>query len=114
MNALILYLLRYWNGRLKLLHAFLHVYLPLTVVWIIFKALVADVANTRQSSGEIVVWVTIAVGLTLSIYKCIGLWRCANNADKTFYRYLARVIAISPLIIAISGILIIFVADILT
>lgn len=113
MKKLIIYLLKYWNGRLKLIHSFLHVYLPLTVIWIVFKALVSNSANTDQTDGVSVVWVTLTAGLMLSIYKCIGLWRCANNADKVFYKYVAKVVAVLPLAIATLGILIIFVADIL-
>jgi hypothetical protein len=106
MNTLILYLLRYWNGRLKLLHAFLHVYLPLTLAWIAVKAVISD----PFADGVVVGSITIAVGLILSIYKGVGLWRCANSAEKVITKYLARLVAISPLIIAISGLVIGFVA----
>jgi len=106
MNALILYLLKYWNGRLKLLQAFLHVYLPLTLAWIAVKAFISD----PSADGMVVVLVTIVVGLILSIYKGVGLWRCANSAEKTITKYLARLVAILPLTIAISGFVIIFVS----
>jgi hypothetical protein len=111
MNKLIIHLLKYWNGHLKLIHSFLHVYLPLTVIWMVIKQIIKGATDIDQSGSIIVVGGAIVVGFAVAIYKCIGLWRCANNTNKAFYKYLARVVAVTPLLFSTVGILLIFVAD---
>lgn len=106
MNKVLMYCLKYWNGNLVLSHAFLHVYVPLTIASYVARALNNYAVDTGLSVGSALSLILFILWFLVAIYKCVGLWRCATNTGTAVYKYLSRVIAVFPF--AVTLLLIVF------
>ena len=104
MNALIIYLLKYWNGKLPLSSAFLFVFIPVSVAWYVIKYFAkSGITDDYVSIYHPMIIFPLFMGVTISIYRFIGLWRCAKNTERKLLKIGAQIIALTFFIPSMLG-----------